>query len=84
MIVLAAAFDRVFVETVGVGQSEVEVASLVDTLVYAVGPDSGDAVQFMKAGILEHPDVFSLEVARAYERMHSWVESPSASSVLAL
>jgi LAO/AO transport system kinase len=60
VIVLAAAFDRVFVETVGVGQSEVEVASLVDTLVYAVGPDSGDVVQFMKAGILEHPDVFAV------------------------
>jgi LAO/AO transport system kinase len=58
VVILAAAFDRVFVETVGVGQSEVEVAALVDTLVYAVGPESGDAVQFMKAGILEHPDIF--------------------------
>jgi LAO/AO transport system kinase len=58
MEILAAGFDRVFVETVGVGQSEVEVASLVDTLVYVANPGAGDLLQFMKAGILELPDVF--------------------------
>jgi len=57
VIILAAAFDRVFVETVGVGQSESDVAALVDTLVYVATPETGDALQFMKAGILEHPDV---------------------------
>jgi len=56
--VLGAVFDRVFVETVGVGQSEVEVADLVDTLVYCASPGSGDVLQFMKAGVLELPDVF--------------------------
>jgi LAO/AO transport system kinase len=56
--ILAAAFDRVFVETVGVGQSEVGVASLADTLVYVVNPGTGDALQFMKAGVIELPDVF--------------------------
>ena len=56
--VLAAAFDRVFVETVGVGQSEVDVAELVDTLVFVANPEAGDTLQFMKAGILELPDVF--------------------------
>ena len=56
--ILAAAFDRVFVETVGVGQSEVEVASLADTLVYVANPGTGDALQFMKAGVIELPDVF--------------------------
>jgi LAO/AO transport system kinase len=56
--VLAAVFDRVFVETVGVGQSEVEVAALADTLVYVAQPGSGDVLQFMKAGVLELPDVF--------------------------
>ncbi len=55
---LGSVFDRVFVETVGVGQSEVEVAALVDTLVYVVNPGAGDTLQFMKAGILELPDVF--------------------------
>jgi LAO/AO transport system kinase len=57
VVILSAAFDRVFVETVGVGQSEIEVAALVDTLVYVVNPGTGDFLQFMKAGILEVPDI---------------------------
>jgi LAO/AO transport system kinase len=61
--ILAAAFDRVFVETVGVGQSEVEVATLVDTLVYVASPGAGDTLQFMKAGILEEPDIFVVNKA---------------------
>jgi LAO/AO transport system kinase len=56
--VLACAFDRVFVETVGVGQSEIEIASLVDTLVYVANPGTGDVLQFMKAGVMELPDLF--------------------------
>lgn len=56
--VLAAAFDVVFVETVGVGQSEASVADFVDTLVFVAQPAAGDLLQFMKAGILEWPDVF--------------------------
>jgi LAO/AO transport system kinase len=56
--VLACAFDRVFVETVGVGQSEIEIASLVDTLVYVANPGTGDVLQFMKAGVMEVPDLF--------------------------
>ena len=63
LIILAAAFDRVFVETVGVGQSETEVAALVDTLIYVATPGSGDTLQFMKAGILEFPDVFVVNKA---------------------
>ncbi|HME73887.1 MAG TPA: methylmalonyl Co-A mutase-associated GTPase MeaB [Myxococcota bacterium] len=61
--VLAAAFDWVFVETVGVGQSETDVATLVDTLVYVAQPGAGDLLQFMKAGILEVPDVFVVNKA---------------------
>jgi LAO/AO transport system kinase len=61
--VLACAFDRVFVETVGVGQSEVEIASLVDTLVYVANPGTGDVLQFMKAGVMEVPDVFVVNKA---------------------
>ena len=60
LLVLAAAFDRVFVETVGVGQSESEVAALVDTLLFVAQPASGDLLQFMKAGVLELPDVFAV------------------------
>jgi len=56
--VLSAVFDRVFVETVGVGQSESEVANLVDTLVFVAQPGAGDVLQFMKAGVLELPDLF--------------------------
>jgi len=58
--ILAAAFDLVLVETVGVGQSESEVTGLVDTLVFVANPGSGDALQFMKAGVLELPDIFAV------------------------
>lgn len=61
--ILAAVFDRVFVETVGVGQSEADVAALADTLVYVVSPGSGDLLQFMKAGVLELPDLFVVNKA---------------------
>ena len=61
--VLAAAYDWVVVETVGVGQSEVEVADLVDTLVYVAQPGAGDILQTMKAGVLELPDVFAVNKA---------------------
>jgi LAO/AO transport system kinase len=54
---LAAAFDIVVVETVGVGQSETDVEELCDTTVVVVQPASGDTLQFLKAGIMEVPDV---------------------------
>ncbi len=55
--VLRAAFPWVLVETVGVGQSEIDVETVADTVVLVVQPGSGDALQFMKAGILEIPDL---------------------------
>jgi LAO/AO transport system kinase len=54
---LAAAFDVVVIETVGVGQSETDVADVVDTVALVVQPGSGDALQFLKSGIMETPDV---------------------------
>lgn len=54
---LAAAFDVVVIETVGVGQAETEVADLADTVAVVVQPGSGDVLQFLKAGIMETPDV---------------------------
>jgi LAO/AO transport system kinase len=54
---LAAAFDVVVIETVGVGQSETDVADLADTVAVIVQPGSGDVLQFLKAGIMEVPDV---------------------------
>ena len=54
---LAAAFDVVVVETVGVGQSETDVEEVCDTVVVVVQPGSGDTLQFIKAGIMEVPDI---------------------------
>jgi LAO/AO transport system kinase len=54
----AAGFDRLIVETVGVGQSEVEVMDLADTVVLVVGPAWGDQIQADKAGIVEIADIF--------------------------
>jgi LAO/AO transport system kinase len=50
--------DVIVVETVGVGQSEIEIADLADTTVVALQPGSGDSVQLLKAGILEIADIF--------------------------
>jgi LAO/AO transport system kinase len=58
--ILAAVFDHVFVETVGVGQSESEVVSIVDTLLFVATPGGGDVLQFIKAGLVELPDVFAV------------------------
>jgi LAO/AO transport system kinase len=55
--VLSAAYDRVLVETTGVGQSETDVEHAVDTVCLVVQPGSGDVLQFIKAGIMEIPDV---------------------------
>jgi LAO/AO transport system kinase len=59
----AAGYDVVVVETVGVGQAEVEVASMADTTVVALAPGMGDAIQAAKAGILEVADVFCVNKA---------------------
>ncbi|MEX2196744.1 MAG: GTP-binding protein [Thermoleophilaceae bacterium] len=56
-LALVRAFDVVVVETVGVGQSETDVAELCDTTAVIVQPGSGDTLQFLKAGIMEVPDV---------------------------
>ncbi|NNC94293.1 MAG: methylmalonyl Co-A mutase-associated GTPase MeaB [Chitinophagales bacterium] len=59
----SADFDMIFIETVGVGQSEVEVAGLADTTVVVLTPESGDQVQSMKAGLMEIADIFALNKA---------------------
>src|SRR5439155_6201063 len=56
-------FDHIIVETVGVGQSEVEIAGLADVTVVVVVPESGDEVQTMKAGLMEIADVFVINKA---------------------
>lgn len=57
-VIRAAGFDLIIVETVGVGQSEVEIAGLADTTVVVVVPESGDEVQTLKSGIMEIADIF--------------------------
>ncbi len=53
-----AGFDVIFLETVGVGQSEVEIAGLADTTVVVLVPEAGDEVQTLKSGLMEIADVF--------------------------
>ena len=59
----AATFDLIIVETVGVGQSEVEIAGLADITVVVVVPEAGDEVQTMKAGLMEIADIFVVNKA---------------------
>ncbi len=56
-------FDHIIVETVGVGQSEIEIAGLADVTVVVVVPEAGDEVQTMKAGLMEIADVFVVNKA---------------------
>lgn len=62
-VMKAAGFDHILVETVGVGQSEIEIAGLADTTVVVVVPEAGDEVQTMKAGLMEIADVFVVNKA---------------------
>ncbi len=55
LVLMRAVFDRLIVETVGVGQSETTIGDVADTVVFAAQPASGDSLQFMKAGIVEVP-----------------------------
>ena len=57
-VMKAFGFDYIIVETVGVGQSEVEIAGLADTTVIVLVPEAGDEVQTMKAGLMETGDIF--------------------------
>jgi LAO/AO transport system kinase len=60
LVLDAAGKDLVFLETVGAGQSEVEVISVADTVLLVLMPGSGDSVQALKAGIMEIPDVIAV------------------------
>lgn len=54
----ATPYDHIIIETVGVGQSEIEIAGLADTTIVVVVPESGDEIQAMKAGLMEIADIF--------------------------
>lgn len=80
--------DTVIVETVGVGQSETDIVHISDTVVLVIQPFSGDLLQFIKAGVMEIPDVFAVnkaddealarkaladvKAALSYEKPHHW------------
>ena len=57
MVLMRAVYDVVLIETVGVGQSETDVRGATDTVIFCVQPGSGDSLQFLKAGIVEIPDI---------------------------
>lgn len=59
----AAGFDRIIVETVGVGQSELDVARMTDSTVLVLVPESGDGIQALKSGVMEAADVFVVNKA---------------------
>jgi LAO/AO transport system kinase len=64
-LVKSAGFDYVIIETVGVGQSEVDIAALADITVVMLVPEGGDVIQTMKAGLMEVADIF---VINKYDR----------------
>jgi len=77
MVVLRALYDIVLLETVGVGQSEADVADCADTVVFCVQPGSGDSLQFMKAGIVEIPHLIVVtksDIGEAAARARADVE----------
>ena len=57
-VMKAAGFDYIIIETVGVGQSEVDIASLADITIVVLVPEGGDIIQTMKAGLMEVADIF--------------------------
>jgi LAO/AO transport system kinase len=67
-VLKAAQFDTILLETVGIGQSEVEVAGIADTTIVVVVPEGGDEVQTMKAGVMEIADIF---VVNKSDRTHA-------------
>lgn len=62
-VLRAAGFSHIFIETVGVGQSEVDIAALADNTVVVLVPESGDEVQTIKSGIMEIADIFVVNKA---------------------
>ncbi len=62
-VMRCAGFDLIFIETVGVGQSEFDIAALAETVLLVLGPESGDQVQVIKSGIMEIADIFVVNKA---------------------
>ena len=89
--VLATAYDVVLIETTGVGQSETDIERIADTVVLVVQPGSGDTLQFLKAGVMEIPDVLVVNKAdedalarRAAGDLRSALSSLSSAGVVSM
>ena len=54
--------DYIFIETVGVGQSEIDIVKMADTVLMVTTPNTGDDIQAIKAGIMEIADVFAINI----------------------
>jgi len=72
----AAGFDRILIETVGVGQSELDVGRMADTTILVLVPESGDGIQTLKSGVMEIADVFVVNKADrpGAEKLQSEIE----------
>jgi LAO/AO transport system kinase len=76
-VLMRTLYDRVVVETVGVGQSESDIAGIADTVLLCIQPAAGDSLQFMKAGLMELPDVVAVtkaDIGAAARRARADVE----------
>ncbi|MEJ1157829.1 ArgK/MeaB family GTPase [Prosthecomicrobium sp. N25] len=77
VVLMRAVYDRVVVESVGIGQSEADIAFAADTVLLCIQPGSGDSLQFMKAGVMELPDVVAVtkgDMGEAARRARADVE----------
>ncbi|MBL4716710.1 MAG: methylmalonyl Co-A mutase-associated GTPase MeaB [Bacteroidetes bacterium] len=85
-IMKSAGFDQVIVETVGVGQSEIEIIGLADTTVLVLVPESGDEIQTLKSGIMEIADIFVVNKAERdgadafVKNLHNFLKDKSGNS----
>ncbi len=62
-VIMGAIYDYVLIESVGIGQSEADISLVADSVILCIQPGSGDSLQFMKAGIMEVPDVVAVTKA---------------------
>ncbi|MCW2308272.1 ArgK/MeaB family GTPase [Rhodobium gokarnense] len=81
---MRAVFDRVIVESVGIGQSEADIALVADTILLCIQPGSGDSLQFMKAGVMELPDVVAVTKADMEQAARRAVADVEGALTLAL
>jgi len=81
MVLMRAVYRRVIIESVGIGQSETDISFCADTVLLCVQPGSGDSLQFMKAGVMELPDIVAVtkaDMSDAARRARADVEAALA------